>query len=326
MLLCFGPSLLGRAEDVVKQFKKAIEKSTLDQPGTKPFHLKATIAPSLERDNGSHRTGTVEVWWKSPTQWRQEVSSPEFHQIAIVDGTKEWQKNDGDYFPEWLREISVALVKPVPSLDRVLKEVDSADVKTLMGQLHASWVTVGSDGVVSKGIGAGIALNTGTGLLFYGGDVGWDFLYADYTEFHNRDVARKVSCGSPEVTAIVTTLENLPSEPANFFDASQPGGDSNQIHSAIVEELAARKNLIQGEPFTWPPLATGPLEGVTITEVDIDREGRVRDVGTPVSDNPALNSAAREQMAKMKFKPYIVDGVPTQVVTTITFPFKTVRP
>src|ERR1700733_5760924 len=102
-LACFGalcPNFI-LAEDLTGQVKKAVEKSTLDQPETRPFHLKATYAPSFERDKTSHREGEVEIWWESPTRWRREVRSPEFHQVAIFDGTHQWQKNEGDYFPEW---------------------------------------------------------------------------------------------------------------------------------------------------------------------------------------------------------------------------------
>jgi len=95
----------------------------MNQAGTKPFHLKAVLAPSFERDKDSGRTGDVEIWWSSPTRWRREVRSPGFHQIDIMDGGHEWQKNEGDYFPEWLREVSVELVSPVPFLDQVLEQV-----------------------------------------------------------------------------------------------------------------------------------------------------------------------------------------------------------
>jgi len=79
-----GLSALSHADDSVKVVKKAAERSTLNQEGTKPFHLKAELAPS--RDRGSNRTGEVEIWWASPTQWKREVRSPEFHQIAILNG------------------------------------------------------------------------------------------------------------------------------------------------------------------------------------------------------------------------------------------------
>ncbi len=115
-----------------------MERSTLNQAGTKPFHLKAVLAPSLDRDRASNRTGEVEIWWASPTQWRREVRSPEFHQIAIKNVGREWQKNEGDFFPEWLRETTVALIEPVPSLDQVLQQVKEAEVRRLMGTTHYS--------------------------------------------------------------------------------------------------------------------------------------------------------------------------------------------
>src|SRR5215471_14453153 len=83
------------AEKPDKLIRKAVERSTLNQPGTVPFHLKAQIAPSLDRDRGSNRFGEVEIWWASPTQWKREVRSPDFHQIAIMNGSHEWQKNEG---------------------------------------------------------------------------------------------------------------------------------------------------------------------------------------------------------------------------------------
>jgi hypothetical protein len=134
MTFCFCAVLVvpGHAEDLAGQVKKAIDKSTLDQPGTRPFHLKAAYAPSFERDKDSHREGEAEIWWESPTRWRREVRSPEFHQIAIVDGARQWQKNEGDYFPEWLRELAVAIVRPVPlPMDVLLQRVKTAEVRPM---------------------------------------------------------------------------------------------------------------------------------------------------------------------------------------------------
>ena len=187
-----GLSVVGRADDPEKTVKNAVERSALNQIGTKPFHLKAIIAPSFDRDQGSNRTGEVEIWWASPTQWKREVRSPEFHQIEIVNGGKEWQKNEGDYFPEWLRETCVALIDPVPSLDQVLEQANKADVRKSSGSTYYSWTMMSSDGNVEKGMGAGLAITDNTGLLFYGGALGWGGLYKDYKSFHGRMVGRTV--------------------------------------------------------------------------------------------------------------------------------------
>ena len=314
-----------RAEDISGRVKKAVERGTLDQPGTQPFHLKAELAPSQARDNDSGRTGEVEIWWMAPDKWRREVRSPEFHQIEIVDGSKDWQKNEGDYFPEWLREIAVALIRPVPNLDELLKHIQGAEVKDMMGSTYASWHTIGTDGTVSKSIGAGFAITDATGLEFYGGDVGWDGMFHDYKGFHNRMVARTVSAGSPEVTAKIALLEDLKDPAPSLFDTTS-SPSSPLLHSAIVEEAVLRKNLVSAPSPAWPRLENGPLEGASISDVVIDRNGKAQEIGSVVTDNPGVSQAVRDEIRAMQFKPYLVDGTPVQVVSTITLPFKTTRP
>jgi hypothetical protein len=322
-----GLSALGYAKkDDATTVKKAVERSTLNQPGTKPFHLKATLALSYERDRGSNRTGEIEIWWASPTQWKKEVRCPGFHQIVIANNGKEWQKNEGDYFPEWLRETAQALIEPVPSLEQVLKQVQDADVKRLLGNTYFSWMMMSTDGTVQKGMGGGVAITDSTGLLMDGYGFGWGAGYRNYKSFHGRMVARTVNVGSPEVTAKVATLEDLGIVPPGFFDTQVTGGDSPLLQTLVVDEISLRKNLLPAEPVVWSPIKDGPLQGVISTEVVIDRAGKVREIGTIVSDNPALSETFGKTTAALQFKPYLQEGVPVQVVSRITMPFKTTRP
>jgi hypothetical protein len=230
------------AEDITARVKKAVERNTLDQSGTKSFHLKAILAPSFDRDKASGRSGEVEIWWSGRDKWRREVRSPEFHQIEIVNDGKVWQKNDGDYFPEWLRETAVALVKPVPDLDKLLKYVKAGEEKTLMGgQTHVSWVELGSDGTVSKRIGAGIYLGP-NGISFASG-LGYDAGLEEVADFHGRSIARKVTSGGggAEVTARVTVLEDFQDATPQLFDTRASASDPI-LETRLIDEVAVRKN------------------------------------------------------------------------------------
>ncbi|HTC93324.1 MAG TPA: hypothetical protein VK699_07725 [Terriglobales bacterium] len=326
LVAVLGFPALGHSEDDVVIVKKAVERSTLAQPGTKPFHLKAMLAPTRDSDRGSNRTGDVEIWWASPTRWRREVRSPEFQQIAVTKDGHEWQKNDGDYFPEWLREIAAALIEPVPSLDQMLEQVKGADVKKLKGSTYFQWTMISTDGNVQAGMGGSIAVTDSTGLLFYGGGFGWDFSYRNYQSFHDRMVARTVSAGDPEVTAKVTTLEDLGNVPPGFFDAETKGGDAQPLRTVLVEEASSRKNLLPSEPVVWPPLQDGPLEGAATAQIAIDRAGKVQEIGPVIANNPGVVEVARAAIAAMRFKPYLENDLPVQVVSRITLAFKTVRP
>ena len=72
------PALLVFGGDWRDQIRSALEKSTLDQPSTPPFHLRAELSPYRPGIEPAYLTGTIEIWWVSPTQWKREIRSPQF--------------------------------------------------------------------------------------------------------------------------------------------------------------------------------------------------------------------------------------------------------
>ena len=229
------------AEDLSGQVKKAIEKSTLDQPGTRPFHLKASFAPSQERDKTTNRVGEVEIWWQAPNKWRRELRSPEFHLVAIQNGDHRWEKNDGDYFPEWLREVVVAIVQPVPlSMDVLSKRIKTAEVRHLMGQTNINWeptTEFSTQQANGKGV---IALNDKTGLLLYTDGPAFGGSYHDFKDFHGRMIAYTVASGYVQVTARLSVLEDLGNVPEEFFNANATGGDAQPIETLVLSDAELR--------------------------------------------------------------------------------------
>jgi hypothetical protein len=114
--------------------------------------------------------------------------------------------------------------------------------------------------------------------------------------------------------------------PAEFFNAQATGADANPIETVMVDELSLRKHLLEPSPITWPTIQNGPQQGVLTTNLVVDREGKVREIGTIVSDNPALSDVARKAISAMRFTPYLVNGKPVQVISRITMSFKAARP
>ena len=328
IVLLLSVSLTARPEDNVSRVRKAIERSSLDQSGTPPFHLKATFSPSVERDRDSNRNGTIEIWWASPTQWKRDLATPGFHLTEITDGTRHWQHTEGEYLPEWLRELSVAIIRPVPDQEQLFAHVKTAEIRSMMGSTHFSWMEFSTNGTTSKAMGAGITIHDNSGSLSYGSGFGWSFGNEDYSAFHKLLIARTVSSGGPgpEVTAKITLLEDLNPLPADLFNTTQTASDPNPLHTLLIDEVALRKNLGSLPAPAWPALKDGPLEGVLTTEIAVDREGKVREIGTLVSDNSGVNAVAHDYIASLHFQPVLHNGQPVQVYSRFTMPFKTTRP
>lgn len=350
-----------RKEDMSERVREAVQRATLDQQGTRPFHLKATIAPTFDRDKNSRRTGEIEIWWMSPSQWKREVRSPDFHQIEIFNNGREWQRNEGDYFPEWLRELAVALVKPVPPLDDVLQAVKTAEIRTWSvwwgKMIHIDWVTNTGTQEVHNIQRSDVSLDAKTGQLLGSGGFGWNGEFDNYEDFHGRMVARKVLGDgtytvtqvsstltfddaannvhpvTPQVrwagigvTATVSVLEDLRSVPDDFFNPATKDWDSQLLHTVLLDEITFRKNLLGMKPAVWPRVKDGALQGNVTTVLVVDRQGKVRELCGIVSENGAVNEGGMQVITNMRFTPFLDKyGVRVQAMSQFTLPFKTSR-
>ncbi len=218
------------------------------------------------------------------------------------------------------------LINPVPPLDQVLEQVKTAEVRRIGPMTNINWTTTTGTADVKNIRRSSVALQDSTGLLLYAGGFGWNGEFKDYKSFHNRMIARTVNVGSPQVTAKVTTLEDLGEVPAGFFDATVKGGEPQPLQTVLLDETSLRKNLVPMEPLVWPPIQDGPLEGNVTTTVVVDREGKVREIESIMSENSSVNDTGRQAVEAMRFKPFLVNGVPVQAMSQVTTPFKTTRP
>jgi periplasmic protein TonB len=73
----------------------------------------------------------------------------------------------------------------------------------------------------------------------------------------------------------------------------------------------------------YPELARNAhVAGIVILECIIDRDGRVESV-TVLRGHPLLNSAATDAVRQWRYRPTLLNGVPVEVVMTVTVRFTT---
>ena len=295
----------------------AAKLSTLAEPGAQPFHLKLTT-----QDNTMHNqeySAVIEVWWVAPEQWRRAVSSPMFTQTAIQNGSRYYESNSAtDYLPYWLDELIQATIDPIPvaALENVSPdEYQSGCGKWLALQGYAS-VCFGPDGTASQ--------------IF---DEPFGMTLAHYQVFGDKKIAREIHVwpgDRSEVVATVTELEPLkkwhPSKTdtpiSDLFDVSEDTGFSSRVRFVAVPESAlVPADTPARPPLTWPSTFVFPLDGTIEVTVHIDRGGNIREFPAAISKNQGINGGAVAQIKNWKFKPYVVDGSPLEVVTTLVVPF-----
>jgi protein TonB len=72
----------------------------------------------------------------------------------------------------------------------------------------------------------------------------------------------------------------------------------------------------------YPPIAKAAgVQGTVVVEAIISRAGRIESLHT-ISGPPMLRAAALDAISAARYRPYMLDGEPTEVQTTITVVFR----
>ncbi|HZZ57883.1 MAG TPA: TonB family protein, partial [Opitutaceae bacterium] len=90
---------------------------------------------------------------------------------------------------------------------------------------------------------------------------------------------------------------------------------------ASVASAVMAANLLSAPRPGYPMLAkVAHIEGPVVVRAEVDRSGRVTDVSV-LSGHHLLRGAAVDAVRQWRYRPYLVDGAPAPVFTTITLHF-----
>jgi hypothetical protein len=319
---CFFALLLlataAHAADDSEVFRQVLARasriSTLALPGAAPFHLKLSAQETYH--HLPEYSAKIEVWWTSPEKWRREVPAAAFTQTAVRDGQRYFESNSADYLPFWLHELLQESVDPIPQDELLQEQVE------LTKQGCAEWQAPYEKEKETVSVHHSVCFNA-DGTLRQLFTPTMSVLLGNYGEFAGKKIAHSITAwprGGAEIRATVDSLEPLLSEDSLFvLSGSTPY--PARLRFVSVPEASLQLDTQVSAPLTWPVVHNFPASGVMAVNVKLDREGAVREVGTILSSNFVLTGVAREQILKWKFKPYLVEGVPVQVNTTLAIHF-----
>jgi outer membrane biosynthesis protein TonB len=327
-VICHGTLLAqeeGKQMPMAQAVDHALEQSQLTAPGSRPFHLKAHIAATGAAK--PEYTAEVEEYWIGPEKWRRVVTAKDFSQTLIVNGESVSEKLTGDYYPFWLHDLVTAIFDPLPMAEQI---------KRLNTKVEIPQDSLKSQSCVSMQTKAGVAPveNTLTYAFCFGGKLGllraaitpgYKAQFIDYLPFKNKMVARTITADfAPRLTlaAKITELAELTAPDERMFAIQTPTPLAQQIRSSQIGEASARVLALDTPAIVWPTVREGNTAGVLSLYISTDHSGHVREAWPLSSGNPQLTEAAREQVLRWQYKPYMNGGA-VQMEAVLTFAFST---
>lgn len=163
---------------------KSISVSRLREKEARPFHLQAVTNPA--NSFIPEYTATIEEYWVAPDKWRRTIRSKSFEQIIVVNGSKRFEHNSSDYYPEWLNEIVVALTDIAP--DALVGDIRTlSDTVPMGGAGSIRYQPSSTDGKVTNAWWGSVQFAP-PGVLTWISGKNFSAGFKDYTKFHGKYV------------------------------------------------------------------------------------------------------------------------------------------
>ncbi len=314
------PSFVYGSDSLDDLPKKAIERSQITAPGSRPFVLKATVLEITNPANKDYRA-EIEEYWVGPEKWRRTVKTSSFSETLIVNGDKTSEQIAGDYFPNWLRTLVAGMFDPGKELQGVdlshSNDLPRIGVpETCRRFTYMAGIAPASNKVFSSYCFL-------DGLIESMQKPGYAVSYKNYKNFAGKHVAHTITEhieSGTEVQARIEELSELKApDDAQFAVASA----SAPLQTIRTDEPTLRGLAVNAPDVVWPTVRSGAVTGTLSLYVCLDRTGHVREIYELNSSNPGLSDVARDQVMKWQFKTAVNQGKPVQVESILTFAFNT---
>jgi len=314
-------------------FAAAAPMYDFNDPSLKPWHLKASYQLYDEKGNSTSQ-GTYEYWWVSPKVYRSTWTRPDATHTDwhTADG-KHAHLDNGERLEYFEYKLQSALFSPLPAaadLDPAKVRFDR-EMKPLLGTvkspcfmlvplmpLHAQLQ------VVPMGLFPTYCFDPTLPVLRV--SFSWGALAMEFNQiakvqgkFLAKDILifdgpRKI------LTAKVDTIEGL--SPSN--SALTPPADVKVANVEKVDIPAgiAVGSLVKKQMPIYPQEAKNAhVSGRVVLQATIGRDGGIHELHVLSAPSPSLAAASLWAVSHWQYKPYLLNGEPVEVETTVNVIF-----
>jgi protein TonB len=318
--------LTSYAEKPQDRLLTAAAHAELDSAGLKPWHLKLDVT-LYDLHGNNPVTGTIERW-DADNGNRTVFTFGDAKRVVLNDRDKHYVTHSGPEVPALADAVLDAVLKPGPSSHDV--ETASLDTeKENFGKVQLDCVmlseSVWHKGPIAIGLFPTYCMDPGSPILRATFNFGsFTVLRNNISDFQGHDVARSLSFVQGQKTrvaeATVSTLETF------TLSADQFAPDASVTPAAaLVAQLAG--GLVAGQiakkvtPIYPASARQAHIGGTVVLHAIIGRDGHIRYLRPISSPDTDLALAAIDAVRQWTYRPYLLNGEPTEVDTTITVNF-----
>ncbi len=306
-------------------------------PSLKPWYMRVTY--QLFDDNGKATAqGVFSYWWASPKVYRMTWSRPgaAYTVWHTADG-KESDKSIGDELEYSERQLKSAMLSPLPTAEevdpsksRLMRQVQSVSHQKfpcvmVVPRMHPA-NPVHALSAVPPGLFPTYCFDPDVPdlrIAYSWGSVMEVFNHiAKIQGKYLPEEVQFFEAGRPILTANVKMVNNLDSSDP----ALKPAPDAKAVGKPIkvfVKEKKTNGYLVKKVAPIYPQDAEeAHASGTVVLDAIIGTDGVIHKIQIVKAPWPSLAASAVWAVSHWRYKPYLVNGKPVEVETTINVIFK----
>ncbi len=317
--------LCSSAERPQDRLLAAAEHSHLDSPALKPWHLKLDV--TLYDENGKNPiSGTIERW-NADNGNRTVFTFGDAKRIVLNDGDKYYAAHSGPEVPALADGVLEAVLSPGPSSHEV--EASSPELQTEnFGKVKLDCIMLSESilhrGQIALGLFPTYCMDPGGEVLRATFNFGsYTLLRNNISDFQGHDVANSLALIQGQKTRVaeakVTALEIFSPTADQFApdDALKSATAVAKVSGKVIAGHITKK----ATPIYPASARQAHIGGTVLLQAIIGRDGHIRYLRPISAPDTDLALAAIDAVRQWTYQPYLLNGEPTEVDTTITVNF-----
>ena len=321
-VLSAGSSLRGEDKAALTQrLRKAALESSIDDPALKPWHLKLTF--QLLNKKGDTEEGSVEEWWSAEDD-KRVYTSPSYKATEIRRGKEIYRTKGQGSAPYLLELLRDEIVHPLADDEEMEKSVP--DLRTQnFGKVKLDCIMldhpIKNVAYPPLGLFPTYCLNQDDDRLrisvrYASEDVARNTI----GKFQDRGVPIDLAVTIQSVTVAKAHIAILAaaSPDKNFFEPDESLQSQNTAATPLNGGVIAGRKLSGDVPFYPDVDKQNHTSGTVHLHAVIGTDGHIHQLSVVDTPSPTLAISALQAVRTWTYKPYLLNGLPCSVETTIT--------
>ena len=321
-MLVGGPACHAQDQVDATRVAQIAAVNSLDNPDTKPWHLKVSYSTFDEAGKPSG-TGMLEEWWAARNSSRLEVTEAGKTSRALTTPDGRFFSTDFVPMSAAVQLMHAQIVHPVSEEDvkDAVPETREQSFANLMFQC-----TMLSQPV--KGL-AQIPLGLFPTFCTQGDKLRVSWLSTNINvvsvqsgTFQGHTVPVKIEVVTGKNKQLEAHVDQLGTIPADSIDLSTTNLVKTTLDAVRVSSGLSSALRIKGDPPVYPDRARrNGATGTVVMNATIGTDGRLHAIRVVSSPDPDLSVAALAGVEQWVYKPYLLNGLPCSVKSMLTVNF-----